>query len=99
MSAAPVLVLGSNSFSGAAFVDYLLSQGLAVIGLSRSAEPHDAFLPYKKNSHLSRFTFHQADLNQDIDRILKICNEANIGYFFNFAAQSMVAESWQYPEH
>jgi dTDP-glucose 4,6-dehydratase len=31
-------VIGSNSFSGASFVDYLLQQGATVTGFSRSAE-------------------------------------------------------------
>ena len=38
-------IIGSNSFSGASFADYLLNQGHEVIGTSRSAEPHSAFLP------------------------------------------------------
>ena len=41
------LILGSNSFSGATFVDFLAAAGHDVIATSRSDEPHDAFLPYK----------------------------------------------------
>ena len=40
-----VLVVGSNSFSGASFVDYLLSKNVKIIGTSRSIEPNQAFLP------------------------------------------------------
>ena len=36
--AARVLVLGSNSFSGASFVEHLLRAGVEVIGASRSAD-------------------------------------------------------------
>ena len=36
------LVIGSNSFSGACFVDHLLQHGYDVIGSSRSAEPDEA---------------------------------------------------------
>ncbi|MGE9295657.1 MAG: hypothetical protein ACQKBV_05160, partial [Puniceicoccales bacterium] len=31
--------IGSNSFSGAHFVDYCLEQGMEVAGVSRSEEP------------------------------------------------------------
>ena len=34
-----VMVIGSNSFSGASFVDFALQQGCDVIGVSRSQEP------------------------------------------------------------
>lgn len=99
MSSAPILVLGSNSFSGAAFVDYLLSQGLSVIGTSRSPEPHAAFLPYKNNPNLNKFKFVQTDINHDLTKLIDICSGERVEYFVNFAAQSMVAESWTNPEH
>ena len=60
------LVVGSNSFSGASFVAYLLGQGHPVIGCSRSPEPHPAFLPYKWAARRGDFTFYQYDLNHDI---------------------------------
>jgi len=97
-----VLVLGSNSFSGASFVDYALSQGLEVVGASRSLEPHRAFLPYQWNGAGDRqghFRFEQLDLNKDTDRIASLVESWRPDYVFNFAAQSMVAESWLYPEH
>ena len=40
-----VFVIGSNSFSGASFVDFALKQNVKVIGTSRSDEPIDALLP------------------------------------------------------
>jgi dTDP-glucose 4,6-dehydratase len=93
-----VIVIGSNSFSGAHFVDYALEQGADVIGISRSPEPHPVFLPYKKRNKPS-FRFYQMDLNQDLSGIMKISDEFEPDYIVNFAAQSMVAESWQHPEH
>ena len=44
-----VLVIGSNSFSGSNLVNKLLDEGYDVIGISRSAEYSDVFLPYKKS--------------------------------------------------
>ncbi len=93
-----VAVIGSNSFSGAHFVDYCLEQGLAVIGMSRSDEPHPVFLPYKKRQGAD-FTFLRLDLNHDLDRMIEVIGDSRIDYVVNFASQSMVAESWANPEH
>jgi dTDP-glucose 4,6-dehydratase len=93
-----IIVLGSNSFSGSHFVDFALEQGIEVIGISRSPEPHPVFLPYKKKGN-ALFRFYQLDLNRDLAAIMQIVEEFRPDYVVNFAAQSMVAESWQNPEH
>ena len=66
-----VLVLGSNSFSGASFVRHLLQQGVDVIGASRSPEAAPVFLPYQwlPAKQLSRFRFLQLDLNHQLDAL------------------------------
>ena len=97
-----IVVIGSNSFSGASFVAYCLSLGLYVIGISRSKEPIDAFLPYKwsKADNLEDlFKFEQLDLNNSTEAISNIVSKFRPEYIVNFAAQSMVAQSWQHPEH
>ena len=43
-----ITVLGSNSFSGSHFVATALKNKYRVIGVSRSDEPNDVFLEYKK---------------------------------------------------
>jgi len=93
-----VVIIGSNSFSGAHFADYCLEQGLSVIGMSRSAEPHEAFLPYKKRVG-APFAFMKLDLNHDLDRMAEVMHAEKPDYVVNFASQSMVAESWANPEH
>jgi dTDP-glucose 4,6-dehydratase len=93
------LVIGSNSFSGASFVDYLLRRGNDVIGVSRSPEPHRVFLPYRWAGLDARFRFEQCDLNHDLDRLMALVREERPPYIVNFAAQSMVAESWKNPDH
>lgn len=94
-----VVVIGSNSFSGSHFIDFLLKNThYFVIGISRSPEKKDFYLPYKKPD-LSRFEFRQLDLNRDIPDILKLFDKHNPEYVVNFASQSMVGESWLYPEH
>lgn len=93
------LVIGSNSFSGACFVKYLLGQGCEVLGASRSAEPHDVFLPYKWGAQRGRFKFHQIDINHQLDELMRLVKDLQPEYVVNFAAQGMVAQSWQTPEH
>ncbi len=92
------LVIGSNSFSGASFVAGLLGAGAEVIGISRSPEADDVFLPYKWIAH-DRFSFRQLDLNRDLDRIEAVAREFRPDYVVNFAAQAVVAQSWTHPEH
>jgi dTDP-glucose 4,6-dehydratase len=94
----PVLVLASNSFSGSSFVDHLLTEGYKVIGVSRSVENSPVFTLYKNNKNIKNFTYKKADLNSDLNAITEIVSEHHIEFVFNFAAQSMVAESWDSPE-
>ncbi|NLF98157.1 MAG: NAD-dependent epimerase/dehydratase family protein [Candidatus Riflebacteria bacterium] len=93
-----IVVIGSNSFSGAHFVAHCLEKQAHVIGMSRSPEPDAVFLPYKKQN-VENFSFYQLDLNKDTARIIEIINDFQPEYVVNFAAQSMVAESWANPEH
>jgi dTDP-glucose 4,6-dehydratase len=95
----PILILGSNSFSATSFVDYLLSAGYKVIGVSRSEEVERVFRPYGANSNLANFSFLQIDMKVGAKAIAELVNANQIEYIFNFAAQSMVAQSWDYPEH
>lgn len=91
-----IFVVGSNSFSGATFCDFALQQGAKVIGTSRSHEPIDAFLPYKWSDH-TNFKFHPLDLNKNLTEITALLHDIKPAYVVNFAAQSMVGESWQNP--
>jgi len=93
------IVVGSNSFSGASFVDHLLENGARVFGVSRSPEPHQAFLPYRWKPDTGSFQFRQFDLNRDLEDIMGLIRAEKPDYVVNFAAQSMVAESWKNPDH
>ncbi|MBQ4846334.1 GDP-mannose 4,6-dehydratase [Pseudoalteromonas sp. MMG005] len=100
MSNSPILVLGSNSFSGASFCAHMLNQDKQVLAASRSVEPVNALLPYKwNNKHQSHLQFKQLDLNHQLDDILLLIKQEKINTIYNFAAQSMVGQSWQFPEH
>jgi dTDP-glucose 4,6-dehydratase len=98
-SPALFFVIGSNSFTGAGFVRTLLEKAHPVIGLSRSDEPHAAFLPYRWSGDATGFRFHRLDLNHDLDGIVSLLERERPAYVVNFAAQSMVAESWLNPDH
>jgi len=93
-----VLVIGSNSFSGASFIGYLLSQGINVIGVSRSAQSHEVFLPYTWVEKHKNFRFEQMDVNHDLDKLDSLIRQEKTELIFNFAAQSMVGQSWDHPE-
>ncbi|MBZ0187466.1 MAG: GDP-mannose 4,6-dehydratase [Candidatus Obscuribacterales bacterium] len=97
-----VAVIGSNSFSGSDFVDLLLEdKDNHVIGISRSPEKSSVFLPYKRHNGAlkGKFVFHQFDLNNEIEKIIDLLDEFQPNYIVNFAAQSEVGPSWDYPEH
>ena len=93
------LILGSNSFSGATFADFLAAQGHDVIATSRSDEPHDAFLPYKWQKHAGHVRFKRIDLNHDLEALQLLLATERPTHVVNFAAQSMVGESWLHPDH
>ncbi|HEX6513127.1 MAG TPA: GDP-mannose 4,6-dehydratase [Chloroflexota bacterium] len=94
-----VAVIGSNSFSGGDFVDLLLGQtDHRVAGISRSPEKSAVALRYRQREDLSRFCFHQLDLNHDMEALQELLGELRPAYVVNFAAQSEVAPSWAHPE-
>jgi dTDP-glucose 4,6-dehydratase len=96
---AKFLVIGSNSFSGAYFCDHLAAQGYDVIATSRSDEPHEAFLPYKWKKNPGSVRFKRIDINSDLDALDALLKSERPTHIVNFAAQSMVGESWLYPDH
>jgi dTDP-glucose 4,6-dehydratase len=92
------LVIGSNSFSGASFVSWLMDQGIDVIGVSRSDQPADVMLPYRWGKKIGKFSFQRIDINHDLDALDALIRSEHADLIFNFAAQSMVGESWDYPD-
>ena len=85
-----VAIIGSNSFSGSSFVNYLISKKIKVFGFSRSNEVKKIFAPYKKNNlHKKYFKFTKVNLkiSKDIDKIVTILKKKNIKSIVNFASQ------------
>ncbi|WP_457488571.1 GDP-mannose 4,6-dehydratase, partial [Tardiphaga sp. P5_C10] len=66
---------------------------------SRSLEPHDALLPYKWEKRPGKVRFEKIDLNHDLDALKALLNRERPTHVVNFAAQSMVGESWINPDH
>lgn len=93
------LVIGSNSFTGAHFVRFLLERGETVAGASRSPEPHLAYLPYRWDSVPAPRGIYQIDLNHDLAELMRVVHDLQPEYVVNFAAQSMVGPSWDSPTH
>ncbi len=94
-----VLVIGSNSFSGSDYIDWLLELGTyKVLGISRSPEKSALFLPYKKRQS-PLYHFEQIDLNTDLVKLEQLLDDFKPAFVVNFAAQSEVAPSWEHPHH
>ncbi len=93
------LILGSNSFSGSSFIKKLLQKKNKVIAVSRSAELSKTFQPYFKYKNKENFKFYKIDINKDLKKLFKIIEKEKPKIVVNFAAQSMVDQSWENPNH
>lgn len=93
-----ILVLGCNSFAGAAFTDACLKKDFQVVGINRSEPTSKIFQPFLENSNIKNFTFIQANLNTDHEMILAAMDSFQPQYIVDFAGQGMVAESWDQPQ-
>ena len=80
-----VLVIGSNSFSGASFIDYLLRLDIRVVGTSRSPEANHAFLPYRWSGKDGSFSFHHLDLNHDLAALSDLIHLEQPPYVVQFS--------------
>lgn len=98
MTGKTFVVIGSNCFTGSHIVDALLdAPGNRVIGVSRSPEYKDFFLPYKQRQ-TNNFRFHQIDLVRRFDELVKLLDEVKPQVVINVAALSEVALSNERPE-
>lgn len=95
-----LVVLGSNSFTGAHFTNHILENtNCEVIGISRSPEYHPVFLPFLYNKQRpDLYTFYQLDVNKDMEKICSICDKFCPNVVVNFVAQGEVRNSWKWPE-
>ena len=92
------LIIGSNSFSGSSFINFLLKKKNKVIGVSRSHEYKKVYLPYKDSINLSLFKFYKININSDLKKLKLIIKRFRPNYVVKYVAQGMVSESWLNPE-
>ena len=94
-----IIVLGSNSFTGSHFINFLSNkQKCKIVGISRSPEYHSAFLPYLYKKETLDYRFYQFDVNSNMSEICALCDEFEPEVIVNFAAQGEVRNSWKWPE-
>lgn len=92
------MVIGSNSFTGSHIVDSILDQpDASVVGVSRSAEYKDWFLPYKGRSNPS-FEFYQIDIAREFKHLVQLLEKVRPAVVINVAALSEVMMSHDVPE-
>ena len=94
-----IIILGSNSFAGSCYVDYLLNKNYQIYGFSRSNEPNKLLLKYKSNKNISKCEFIKFDINKNLNFLKKFIKKNKIDYIIDFLGQGMVAESWINPHH
>jgi dTDP-glucose 4,6-dehydratase len=90
-------LIGSHSFSGNAYAGHLLERQ-ACLSISRSSELNPTFdrrLNSRYKVEERRLTW---NLNENSDHVIEAFQEEGITTVVNFAAQSMVGQSWSIPE-
>lgn len=95
-----VVVLGANSFAGAAFVDLLLREtDYRVIGITRGGTLPQAFWYPWTDEQVKRSRFWRGyHLNTAMHHLLVLLDNTRPEMLVNFVAQSEVAPSWEHPE-
>ena len=94
-----IIVLGSNSFAGSCYVDYLLNKNYRIYGFSRSAERQKIFLKYQYNKNIKNFKFIRFNINNNLNVLKKFLKKNKVDFIIDFLGQGMVAESWNNPHH
>tara|TARA_B100000768_G_scaffold172376_1_gene180549 strand:+ start:327 stop:1307 length:981 start_codon:yes stop_codon:yes gene_type:complete len=90
------LIIGSNSFYGSTYTNFLLKKKFKVIGISRSKIKKKHFLPFDIKD--KNFKFYKLDINLHLQKILDLIKKFKPNYIINFSSQSMVSQSWKNPE-
>ena len=90
-----ILVLGSNSFSGSSFVDFLPNKRYKIYCFSRSSHKNE-FNKYYLNG--KKVFSKKIDISKDLKKILSLVKRIKPNYIINFISESMVAESWIFPK-
>lgn len=96
-----ICVLGSNSFSGFSFINYinknLKKRNIKIYAFSRSKPKSSKITDLNYNN--KNLIFNKGDINKknELLKIIEVIKSKKIKFIFNFASQSMVGESWDNP--
>jgi dTDP-glucose 4,6-dehydratase len=93
-----LFIIGSTSFAASYLINLALSKGIQVVGVSRSSEYEDIFLPYAKAKNRGDYQFHQIDIREDLESLVSLIKKEKPNLIVDFAGQGMVAPSWIWPE-
>ena len=93
-----ILILGSSSFSGASFVDFLLNKKKYLVFGTYRRRKIKQYLPYAYNKNLKLFKEFQVDFLKKPKTIVKIISSVKPDYIVDFASICMVNESWKNSE-
>lgn len=94
-----IAILGCHSFAGTWLVKLALERGYKVVGINRSELSNQIFCAFTDHHSIKNFAFLQADINNDLDKVLEKLKSEKPDIIVDFAGQGMVAPSWNAPEH
>lgn len=92
-----IFVIGSNSFTGNKFISHCLDKNIKIIGVSRSKEPSEVLLSYKKNKNINNFIFFKLNVNNEMKKIISLIERFKPDAIVNYSAQGDVRHSWSNP--
>ena len=92
-----VLILGSSSFAGSSFTDFLIQKKKYKILGTYNSKKNLKKLIFKDK--LVKFKLVKLDLNKEKNSLLKIIKSFKPEFIFDFASVCMVNESWDYPNY
>lgn len=92
-----VAIIGSHSFSGNSYTAHRLRQG-SCLTFSRSSSLKHEFDARTTSSKENTENHTIWNLNEDSSQVIRLLQDNKISTIVNFAAQSMVGESWLHPE-
>ena len=80
-----ILVLGSNSFSGSSFVDFLPTKSYKIYCFSRSSHKNEFNRYYLNRKKVSS---KKIDISKDLQKILFLVKKIKPNYIINFISES-----------
>ena len=93
-----ILVLGSSSFGGSSFVDFILNKiDFEVYGTYRKKKPN-IYLTYLKNKNFKSFKSFKIDLLKDEKKLFNLILKIKPNYIIDFASINIVSPSWDIPK-